>query len=67
MKIASSLIEALIAIVMVVAILPVAITQILGANLTGIYKTIFSVLAIAVVGGVVFSVYKLVMPGSGKR
>jgi len=66
MKIAQKLMEAIITIFFVVALLPIAVTQILNANLTGVYKLIFSVLAIAVVGGVVFAIFKMVMPGGSR-
>lgn len=61
MKIAANLMEALITIFFVIALLPVAVNGILTANLSGVYKTLFSVLAIAVVGGIVFGIYKMVM------
>lgn len=63
MQIGNKLIDILIGVFFAVALVPTIIYQILNANLTGIYKTIWSILAIAVVGGVLYMILQSVKAG----
>lgn len=65
MAIGNKLIDVLIGVFFAAALVPTIIYQILNANLSGIYKTIWSIAAIAVIGGVLYMVINSVK-GSGK-
>jgi hypothetical protein len=67
MKIAGKMIEAVIAISIVSALVPIAINGILSANLTGTYKTIYSIGAIVVACGVAYAFYEMFFAGGGRK
>lgn len=67
MKVARELIETLIAVFLAAALVPIIVVQILNTpNLTGIYKTVWSVGAIVVVIGALYMVLKSVGVGGDR-
>ena len=66
MKAAGKLIDALLTVLLASVLIPIIVTQILDTNMTGVYKTIWSIGAIVAVVAGLYLVLKAMGVGGGR-